>query len=116
MTRTMFVIEQSSIECPGILYTAADKGKRVFMNVYVGNISRHISDEQFRALALPFGNADSVSVPRDIESGRTKGYGFLEFTNRDEALAVIAGLNGKDIDGQILNASEANAARGIRRI
>ena len=86
------------------------------MNVYVGNISRHISDEQFRALALPFGTADSVSVPRDVESGRTKGYGFLEFASRDEALAVIAGLNGKDIDGQILNASEANAARGIRRI
>jgi len=92
-----------------------EKEKRVFMKVYVGNISRHISDKQFHALALPFGNADSVSVPRDIESGRTKGYGFLEFANRDDALAVIAGLHGKDIDGQILNASEANAARGLRR-
>ncbi len=78
------------------------------MKVYVGNISRHISDKQLHALALPFGNADSVSIPRDAESGRTKGYGFLEFANRDEALAVIAGLNGKDIDGQILNASKAN--------
>jgi cold-inducible RNA-binding protein len=87
-----------------------------FMKVYVGNISRHISDEQFHALALPFANAESVSVPREVDSGRTKGYGFLEFTSRDEALAVIAGLNGKDIDGQILNASEANAARGMRRI
>jgi len=86
------------------------------MKVYVGNISRHLSDEQFHALASPFGNADSVSVPRDIASGRTKGYGFLEFANPSDALAVIAGLNGKDIDGQILNASEANAARGIRRI
>ena len=85
------------------------------MKVYVGNISRHISDEQFHALALPFGNAVSVSVPRDAESGRTKGYGFLEFANSADALAAIAGLNGKDIDGQILNASEANAAKGIRR-
>jgi len=85
------------------------------MKVYVGNISRHISDEQFHALALPFGKAESVSVPRDIESGRTKGYGFLDFANPADALAVIAGLNGKDIDGQILNASEANAAKGIRR-
>ena len=85
------------------------------MKVYVGNISRHISDEQFRALASPFGNADSVSVPRDVESGRTKGYGFLDFTNPVDALAVIAGLNGKDINGQMLNASEANAAKGIRR-
>ena len=85
------------------------------MKVYVGNISRHISDEQFHALALPFGKADSVSVPREAESGRTKGYGFLEFANAVDALAVIAGLNGKDIDGQILNASEVNAARGIRR-
>ena len=86
------------------------------MKVYVGNISRHMSDDQFHALALPFGNAVSVSVPRDVESGRTKGYGFLEFANPIDALAVIAGLHGKDIDGQILNASEANAARGIRRI
>ena len=86
------------------------------MKVYVGNISRHISDEQLHALALPFGKADSVSVPRDTDSGRTKGYGFLEFANPVDALAVIAGLNGKDIDGQILNASEANAARGVQRI
>ena len=86
------------------------------MKVYVGNISRHITDQQFHALALPFGNADSVSIPRDVESGRTKGYGFLEFANPADALATIAGLNGKDIDGQILNASEANAAKGIRRM
>lgn len=85
------------------------------MKVYVGNISRHISDEQFHALALPFGNADSVSVPRDVGSGRTRGYGYLEFANRDAGLAVIAGLHGKDIDGQILNATEANAPRGLRR-
>ena len=86
------------------------------MKVYVGNISRHISDEQFHALALPYGKADSVSVPREVDSGRTKGYGFLDFASPVDALAVIAGLNGKDIDGQILNASEANAARGLRRI
>jgi len=90
--------------------------ENVFMKVYVGNISRHMSDDQFHALALPFGNADSVSVPRDIESGRTRGYGFLDFENAMDARAVIAGLNGKDIDGQILNASEANAARGLRRV
>jgi RNA recognition motif-containing protein len=85
------------------------------VKVYVGNISRHISDAQFHALALPFGNADAVSVPRDAESGRTKGYGFLDFANPEHALAAIAGLHGKDIDGQILNASEANAAKGLRR-
>jgi len=85
------------------------------MKVYVGNLSRHISDAQFHALALPFGKADSVSIPRDVESGRSKGYGFLEFANPDHGRAVIAGLNGKDIDGQILNASEANAARGLFR-
>jgi RNA recognition motif-containing protein len=74
--------------------------------------SRHISDKQFRALSLPFGNADSVNVPRDVASGRTKGYGFLEFADGDEALAAIAGLHGKDIDGQILNAREFIAGKG----
>ena len=82
------------------------------MKVYVGNISRHISDKQFRALSVPFGNADSVNVPREIEGGISKGYGFLEFANRDEALAAIAGLHGKDIDGQILNAREFVAEKG----
>jgi RNA recognition motif-containing protein len=82
------------------------------MKVYVGNISRHISDKQFRALSVPFGNADSVNVPREVEGGRSKGYGFLEFANRDEALAAIAGLQGKDIDGQILNAREFIAEKG----
>lgn len=85
------------------------------MKVYVGNISQHITDDQFHALALPFANAESVNIPRDVQSGRTKGYGFLDFANAMDARAVIAGLNGKDIDGQILNASEVNAARGLRR-
>jgi RNA recognition motif-containing protein len=79
----------------------------VMTQVYVGNLSRHISDAQFHALALPFGNADAVSVPRDPATGRGKGYGILEFSEPEHARAVIAGLHGKDIDGQILNASEA---------
>ena len=74
------------------------------MQVYVGNLSRHISDAKFRDLALPFGEPDSLNVPRE-PSGRGKGYGLLEYANADRARAAIAGLHGKDIDGQILNAS-----------
>ena len=77
------------------------------IKVYVGNLSRHITDAQFHDLASPFGKADAVSVAREAEGGRGKGYGFLEFADRADARAVIEGLNGKDIDGQILNASEA---------
>ena len=79
------------------------------MQVYVGNLSRHISDGQFRDLVLPFGTPDSLSVPRETR-GRGKGYGLVEYANPDHARAAIAGLQGKDIDGQILNASAANAA------
>jgi RNA recognition motif-containing protein len=80
------------------------------MRVYVGNLSRHISDMQFRELASPFGNPDFLTVPREA-SGRGKGYGFLEYANPDSARAAIAGLHGKAIDGQILNASAAKPAR-----
>ena len=80
------------------------------MQVYVGNLSRHISDVQFMDLASPFGAPDSLSVPREA-SGRGKGYGLLDYANADHARAAIAGLHGKDIDGQILNATATDAAK-----
>ena len=76
------------------------------MQVYVGNLSRHITDAQFHDLVLRFGKPDSLSVPRE-PGGRGKGYGLLEYANPDSARAAIAGLHGKDIDGQILNARAA---------
>jgi RNA recognition motif-containing protein len=85
-----------------------EKGTRI-MEIYVGNLSRHISDMQFNALVLPFGKPDSFNIPRDA-NGRGKGYGLLEYSNPDHARAAIAGLHGKDMDGQILNASAAGAA------
>jgi len=77
---------------------------RAQMQVHVGNLSRHISDLQFSDLVMEFGKPDSFSVPRE-PSGRGKGYGVLKYANADHARAAIAGLHGKDIDGQILNAS-----------
>ena len=84
------------------------------MQVYVGNLSRHITDVQFGELARPFGKPDSLSVPRG-PGGRGKGYGLLEYVNVENGRAAIAGLHGKDIDGQILNASVANTADEPRR-
>ncbi len=79
------------------------------MQVYVGNLSRHISDTQFSDLVSPFGKPDSLSVPRE-QNGRGKGYGLVEYANPDHARAAVAGLHGKDIDGQILNARATDAA------
>lgn len=76
------------------------------MQVYVGNLSRHITDSQFLLLAMPFGKPDSLSVPRKT-NGRGEGYGLLEYANHDHARAAVAGLHGKAIDGQILNARAA---------
>jgi len=70
------------------------------MQVYIGNLSRHITDAQFGELVSPFGRPDSLSVPRE-RNGRGKGYGLLEFANADQARAAIAGPHGKDIEGQI---------------
>jgi RNA recognition motif-containing protein len=66
------------------------------MQVYVGNLSRHITDKQFGDLVSPFGKPDTLSVPRE-QNGRGKGYGLLEYANPD---------------GQILNARATDAANG----
>jgi RNA recognition motif-containing protein len=83
------------------------------LQVYVGNLSRHISDIQFNDLALPFGMPDSLSVPRE-KNGRGKGYGLLEYANADHGRAAVAGLHGKSIDGQILNACATDTAKRPR--
>jgi cold-inducible RNA-binding protein len=77
------------------------------MKLYVGNLSRQITDAQLNELATPYGTPLSAVVATERSSGESKGFGFIEFSNDDEARAALAGLNGRDVNGQALKVDEA---------
>jgi len=75
--------------------------------LYVGNLSYGIDDSGLQALLAPFGTVTSAKVIMDRETGRTKGFGFVEMGTDEEAAAAIAGLNGKEVQGRALKVNEA---------
>jgi len=81
------------------------------LKIYVGNLSKKITDPQLHELALPFGKPDSANIARELPSGASKGFGFVEYRTAAEGHAAIAGLNGKNVDGQPLTVFEAKSLR-----
>lgn len=77
------------------------------MKVYVGNLSKEVTDAQLNELATPFGTLVSAVVATDRDSGASKGFGFVEFSSDDEAQAAITGLNGREVNGQALKVNES---------
>ena len=77
------------------------------MNIYVGNLSYEARDDELREAFAAFGEVASARVITDRDSGRSRGFGFVEMPNQAEAQAAIQGLNGKDVGGRALNVSEA---------
>lgn len=77
------------------------------MNIYVGNLSYGIKEDGLRQIFEQFGEVSSAKIITDRETGRSKGFGFVEMSNDDEANSSIESLNGKDIDGRSINVSQA---------
>jgi RNA recognition motif-containing protein len=77
------------------------------MNMYVSNLSFHTADEDLKNLFSQYGNVSSAKVITDRETGRSRGFGFVEMDSTDEANKAIAGLNGKDIEGRAISVSVA---------
>ena len=77
------------------------------MKIYVGNLSYTTNEEDIRTAFSPFGAIDSVDVIMDRNTGRSKGFGFVEMNVDTEAKAAIDALNGKDLDGRSLNVNVA---------
>ena len=77
------------------------------MKLYVGNLSKQVTDVQLNELATPYGALLSAAVATERSSGDSKGFGFIEFQNETEARAAIAGLDGRDVNGQALKVNEA---------
>ena len=84
------------------------------MKVYVGNISSTTTDAEFTALAGQFGTPESATIVKDRGTGQSRGFGFIEFKNDNEAKAAIAGLNGKEVGGQVLKVNESQPKTGAR--
>ena len=77
------------------------------MRIYVGNLSYDTTEDELRKDFSAFGEVASVSVVTDRYSGRSKGFAFVEMTNKAEADAAIAGLNGKSVKDRTLVVNEA---------
>ena len=78
------------------------------MNIYVGNLSYEVTEEELRQEFEAFGKVESVNIITDKYSGRPKGFGFVEMPSVSEGQAAITGLNGKTLKDRTLN---VNAAR-----
>ena len=75
--------------------------------LYVGNLPYSTTEEELSALFAEFGEVNSIRIINDRETGRSKGFAFVELADKAQAEAAIAALNGKDFDGRALVVSEA---------
>ena len=77
------------------------------MKLYVGNLSFNTSAQDLTDLFSPLGTVQSANVIEDRETGRSRGFGFVEMSSQSEGEAAIAQLNGKEVDGRELKVNEA---------
>jgi RNA recognition motif-containing protein len=77
------------------------------MNIFIGNLSFETRDDGLREAFAQFGAVDSAQVVMDRESGRSRGFGFVEMPDSGEASAAIQALNGSDLNGRPLTVNEA---------
>lgn len=76
-------------------------------NLFVGNMNFQTTEADLRALFEPFGQITRVHIAMDRETGRARGFAFVEMTNDDEAAKAIAALDGKEVGGRNLKVNEA---------
>ncbi|PYV98963.1 MAG: RNA-binding protein [Acidobacteria bacterium] len=76
-------------------------------NIFVGNLDFNTSEEELRQLFQTYGQVDRVSIMTDRDTGRSRGFGFVEMTSAEDGEKAIAALNGSQIGGRKLNVNEA---------
>jgi RNA recognition motif-containing protein len=77
------------------------------VNIYVGNLSYEVTEEDLKEAFEVFGEVETAKVIKDNYSGRSKGFGFVEMSDKAKAESAIEGLNGKELKGRTLNVNEA---------
>ena len=82
------------------------------MNLYVGNLSYNLSEDQLRRTFEEYGAVRSVRLVTDRETGRARGFGFVEMEDKSAGLNAIDGLNNQEVDGRRLVVNEAKPKVG----
>ncbi len=77
------------------------------MNIYIGNLSYEVTEEDLKQAFEAFGQVESVNIIKDKFSGRSKGFGFVEMPDKANAQSAINELNGKELKGRSVNVNEA---------
>jgi RNA recognition motif-containing protein len=77
------------------------------MNIYVGNLSYTMTEGELRDAFAAFGTVTSAKILMDRDTGRSRGFGFVEMPNQSEGEAAISNLNGKELGGRALRINEA---------
>ena len=85
------------------------------MNIYAGSLSYDVTEEDLKQAFEAFGEVESVKIIKDMRSGRSKGFGFVEMPGKAQAQSAIDGLNGKELKGRNLNVNEARPRSEGRR-
>jgi len=82
------------------------------MNIYVGNLSYSTTEDQLREAFEAFGQVTSAKIIVDRDTGRSRGFGFVEMSNDDEGTAAVNGMNGQDLQGRTPSVNVARRKEG----
>lgn len=92
------------------------------MNIYVGNLAYNATEDDLRRAFEEYGAVDKVNIIRDRDTGNSRGFGFVEMSDQEQAQAALSGLNGTELLGRMLRVNEArprenrdNRGGGMRR-
>ena len=77
------------------------------MNIYVGSLSYDVSEDDLKGAFEVFGKVESVTIIKDMRSGKSKGFGFVEMSGNSEAQSAIDGMDGKDLKGRTIKVNTA---------
>jgi len=87
------------------------KARELDVKLYVGNLSRDMTDAALNELASAYGTPQSAVVVKDRVTGDARGFGFIEYADDEQARAAIAGLNQKEVNGNALKVNEARPSK-----
>ena len=82
-------------------------GERSVKNIFVGNLSFNTNEDELRQIFEGYGQVDRVSILTDRDTGRSRGFGFVEMTSDEDGEKAIAALNGSQFGGRTINVNEA---------
>lgn len=77
------------------------------MNIYVGNLSYQLTEDELKSAFEAHGEVESARIVNDRDTGRSKGFGFVEMPEKDQATAAIEALNGSELGGRTITVNEA---------